>query len=165
MASLLSKHCPDHIHLFSKNKTQFLQTFHLSIFRNNVSFKTVSGESKAVTPEIVAGWNETTLPALLSNYGLENIYDANEFGLFYHCLPEKCYHLKTQKCSGGKHRKIRITGLTAANAIGNKLSMLVISKAKNPRCFKSIKKLPSVDIDHKERAGCIVFYLTIGREM
>ena len=27
----------------------------------------VSGESKAVTPEIVAGWNETTLPALLSN--------------------------------------------------------------------------------------------------
>ena len=165
MASLLSKHCTDHIHLFSKNKTQFLQTFHLSIFRNNVSFKTVSGESKAVTPEIVAGWNETTLPALLSNYGLENIYDANEFGLFYHCLPEKCYHLKTQKCSGGKHRKIRITGLTAANAIGNKLSMLVISKAKNPRYFKSIKKLPSVDIDHKERAGCIVFYLTIGREM
>ena len=165
MASLLSKHCTDHIHLFSKNKKQFLQTFHLSIFRNNVSFKTVSGESKAVTPEIVAGWNETTLPALLSNYGLENIYDANEFGLFYHCLPEKCYHLKTQKCSGGKHRKIRITGLTAANAIGNKLSMLVISKAKNPRCFKSIKKLPSVDIDHKERAGCIVFYLTIGREM
>ena len=165
MASLLSKHCTDHIHLFSKNKTQFLQTFHLSIFRNNVSFKTVSGESKAVTPEIVAGWNETTLPALPSNYGLENIYDANEFGLFYHCLPEKSNHLKTQKCSGGKHRKIRITGLTAANAIGNKLSMLVISKAKNPRCFKSIKKLPSVDIDHKERAGCIVFYLTIGREM
>ena len=165
MASLLSKHCTDHIHLFSKNKTQFLQTFHLSIFRNNVSFKTVSGESKAVTPEIVAGWNETTLPALLSNYGLENIYDANEFGLFYHCLPEKSNHLKMQKCSGGKHRKIRITGLTAANAIGNKLSMLVISKAKNPRCFKSIKKLPSVDIDHKERAGCIVFYLTIGREM
>ena len=31
--------------------------FHF-LFRNNVSFKTVSGESKAVTPEMVAGWNE-----------------------------------------------------------------------------------------------------------
>ena len=35
------------------------------LFRNNVSFKTVSGESKAVTPEMVAGWNKTTLPPLL----------------------------------------------------------------------------------------------------
>ena len=112
------------------------------LFRNNVSFKTVSGESKAVTPEMVAGWNETTLPTLLSNYGLENIYNADEFGLFYQCLPDKSYQLKTEKCSGGKHSKIRITGLAAANAVGNKLPMFVIGKAKNPRCFKNIKKLP-----------------------
>ena len=66
------------------------------IFRNNVSFKTVSGESKAVTPEMFAGWDETTLPTLLSNYGLENIYNANELGLFYRCLPDKFYQLKTE---------------------------------------------------------------------
>ena len=41
-------------------------------FRNKVSFKTVSGESKAVTPEMVARWNEAILPTLLSNYGLDN---------------------------------------------------------------------------------------------
>ena len=61
------------------------------LFRNNVSFKTVSGESNAVTPEMVAGWNETILPTLLSNYGLENIYNAREFALFYQCLPGKSY--------------------------------------------------------------------------
>ena len=66
------------------------------LFRNNVSFKTVSGESKAVTPEMVAGWNESTLPTLLSNYGLENIYNADEFGLFYQYLPDKPYQLKTE---------------------------------------------------------------------
>ena len=92
--------------------------FHF-LFRNNVSFKTASGESKAVTPEMVAGWNETTLLTLLSNYDLENIYNADEFGLFYQCLPDKSYQLKTEKCSSGKHSKIRITGLAAANAAGN----------------------------------------------
>ena len=30
--------------------------------------------------------------------------------------------------------------MPAANAVGNKLSMFVIGKAKNPRCFKNIKK-------------------------
>ena len=102
----------------------------------------MSGESKAVTSEMVAGWNETTLPTLLSNYDLENIYNADEFDLFYQCLPDKSYQFKTEKCSGGKHSKIRITGLAAANAVGNKLPMFVIGKAKNPRCFKNIKKLP-----------------------
>ena len=79
---------------------------------------------------------------MLSNYGLENIYDTNEFGLFYQCLPDKSYHLKTEKCLGGKPSKIRITGLAAANAVGNKLPTFVIGKAKNPRSFKNIKKLP-----------------------
>ena len=112
------------------------------LFRNNVSFKTVRWKSKAVPPEMISGWNETTLPTLLSNYGLENIYNTNKFELFYQCLPYKSYQLKTEKCSGGKHSKIRITGLAAANAVGNKLPMFVIGKAKNPRCFKNIKKLP-----------------------
>ena len=103
------------------------------LFRNNVSFNTVSGESKAVTSEMVARWNETTFPTLLPNYDLENIYNADEFGLFYQCLLDKSYQLKRGKCSGGKQSKIRITGLAAANAVGNKLP-------KNPRCFKNIKK-------------------------
>ena len=66
------------------------------IFRNNVSFKTVSGESKAVTPEMFAGWDKMTLPTLLSNYSLENIYNANELRLFYQCLPDKSYQLKSE---------------------------------------------------------------------
>ena len=32
--------------------------------------------------------------------------------------------------------------MAAANAVGNKLPTFVIGKAKNPRCFKNIKKLP-----------------------
>ena len=91
---------------------------------------------------MVAAWNETTLPILLSNYSLENVYNADEYGLLYQCLPNKSYKLKTEKCSGGEYSKIRITGLAAANAVGSKLPMFVIGKAKKPRCFKNIKTLP-----------------------
>ena len=37
---------------------------------------------------------------------------------------------------------MRLTDLAAANALGEKLPMLVIGKSTNPRCFKNIKSLP-----------------------
>ena len=46
------------------------------------------------------------------------------------------------KRSGGKQSKIRITGLAAPNAAGEKLPMFVIGIAKNPRCFKNLQTLP-----------------------
>ena len=136
--------------------------FHF-LCRNNVSFKTASGERKTVTPEMTASWNETTLPTLLSNYCLRNIYNADEFGLFYQCLPNKSYQLKSEKCSGGKRSKIRITGLAATNAVGDKLPMFAIGKAKNPRCFTNIKKPPLVDTEPKKRSWMdSIFYLKNG---
>ena len=62
--------------------------------RFNVSFKTVSGESNACTDEMVAPWEQTTLPTILSKYDLNQIYNADEFGLFYHGQTNKFLHLK-----------------------------------------------------------------------
>ena len=47
--------------------------------KNNTSFKTVSGESKSVIPEMVNVWSETSLPTLLSNYDMKDIYNTNGF--------------------------------------------------------------------------------------
>nr|XP_047142814.1 tigger transposable element-derived protein 4-like [Hydra vulgaris] len=91
---------------------------------------------------MTASWNETTLPTLLLNYKLENIFNADEFGLFYQCLPNKTYHLSQEKCFGGKNSKVRLTGIAEGSATGEKLPMFVIGKSKNPRCFKHIKQLP-----------------------
>ena len=110
---------------------------------------------------MVAGWNDTTLPTLLSNYDLENIYNDDEFDLFYQCLPDKSYHFKTEKCSGGKHSKIRITGLAAANAFDNNCLCLLLVKQKIQGVLKTLRNFP-VDIHHKERAGWILFYLKNG---
>ena len=91
---------------------------------------------------MVAPWNETTLPTLLSKYDLKDIFNADEFGLFYQCLPNKTYHFKGQKCSGGKNSKVRLTGMAAGNAVGEKLPMFLIGMSKTPCCFKHIKNLP-----------------------
>ena len=96
---------------------------------------------KSVTDEMTAPWTETTLPTILSRYPLENIFNADEFGLFFQCLPNKTLHLKRKKCSSGKHSKVRLTGLAAGNAYVKRLQMFVIGKFVKPR-FKGIKTLP-----------------------
>ena len=62
--------------------------------RNNVTFKTICGESNSVTPEMVNTWPETSLPTRLHDYDLKDIYNTDEFGLFYQCVPNK-----SEKCS------------------------------------------------------------------
>ena len=101
-----------------------------------------SGEDGDVTDEMTAPWEETTLQTILNNYEKKDIYNADEFGLFYQMLPKKTYHFKNEKCTGGKHSKIRLTGMAAANMMGDKLPMFVIGKAAKPRCFKNIRQLP-----------------------
>ena len=86
---------------------------------------------------MVAPWEQTTLPTILSKYDLNQIYNVDEFGLFYRAQPNKSLHLKNEDCVGGKHSKLRLTGLTAANAVGEKLPLFVIDKSKKPRCFKN----------------------------
>ena len=108
---------------------------------NNISCKTVSGELRSITREIVNAWSERSRPTLFWNYDLKEIYHAYEFGLFYRCLPNKIYQLKLEKCYGGKLRKICITGMAPANAMADKLSIFVIGKAKNPWSFKNVKFL------------------------
>ena len=50
-------------------------------------------------------------------------------------------HLSKDKCYGGKQVKVRITVLCGANAIEDRLLLLVIRKSKQPRCFKGVKNL------------------------
>ena len=59
--------------------------------RRNITFKTISGVSNSVTSEMVNAWKETSLPILLSNYELKDIYNADEFGLFYKCVINETY--------------------------------------------------------------------------
>ena len=109
--------------------------------RFNVSFKTVSGESNACTDEMAAPSEQTTLPTILPKYDLNQIYNGDEFGLFFNAQPNTFLHLKNENCVGGNRSKPCLTGMTAANAVGEKLRFIVIGKSNKPRCFKHIKHL------------------------
>ncbi|XP_054737831.1 tigger transposable element-derived protein 6-like [Anastrepha obliqua] len=111
--------------------------------RNNVAFKCVSGEAADVNQDGVEQFR-TKLPSLLTGYKPQDIYNADESGLFFRALPDKILALKSEKCVGGTLSKERLTILFCANMAGDKELLLVIGKAARSRSFKHvpIAKLP-----------------------
>lgn len=112
--------------------------------RRGLSFKSVSGEAASVIPEMLKEWKEKTLPDVLNRYSAFNIYNVDESGLFYQCLPNKTFTLQGEKSSRGmKESKQRLTMLIGANMSGeDKLDPLIIGKAANPRCFRGVSHIP-----------------------
>lgn len=118
--------------------------------RNDIVFKKVCGESASVDNTVCENWKEK-LPDIVQGFHPDDIYNADETGLFFKCLPDKTMALKGDPCNGGKNSKDRITVLLGANASGNnKLSPLVIGKSKKPRCFKNVTNLPTPYMNNKK---------------
>ena len=87
------------------------------------------------TPEMTASCNETYLPKILTKYQLKDIYNADEFGLFYQALSDKSLHEKCERWSGGEYSKVSLTGLAAGTAMVENLLMFLIGTSAKPRCF------------------------------
>ena len=103
--------------------------FHL-FCRHGITFKDVFGESEKVAKEMNALWEETTLPTILARYQLKDIFNADEFGLFYEALPSKSLHFRDKRCLGRKHSKVRLREMAPSNALGEKILMFVICQPK-----------------------------------
>ena len=109
------------------------------------SFKRVCGEEKSVDTQSsdMLQWNEK-LALLLQSYSPDDIYNADETGIFFRLLPDKTLEFKNVDCHGGKKNKERLTAMVCANMSGtDKLPLLIIGKPSNPRCFKHVKSLPT----------------------
>ena len=99
------------------------------------------------------------MPTILSRYELRDIYNADKFGLFYQQLLAKSFHLKGDRCAGGKFSKVRLTGLTAGNGVGEKLPMLLNGEAENTLCFKGVKSVPRHCKSQKNPRWTLKFFL------
>ena len=112
--------------------------------RRGLTFKCISGEAASVTPEMLNDWKKKKLPSILSRYDASDIYNVDESGLFYQCLPNKTFTLPAERASRGiKESKQRLTMLIGANMTGeDKLDPLIIGKSANPRCFRGIQHIP-----------------------
>lgn len=110
--------------------------------RNDVVFKAETGESGAVDQASAAEWM-ASLDLILEEYDARNIFNADETGLFFECMPDRTFAYKGDACFGGKKNKERVTVLVGANMDGSeKLPLLMIGKSANPHCFRNVKQKP-----------------------
>ncbi|XP_003737359.1 tigger transposable element-derived protein 6-like, partial [Galendromus occidentalis] len=73
----------------------------------------------------------------------DDVYNADETGLFFQLLPERSLTVRGETCAGGKKSKVRLTALLCCNASGtDKRKLFVIGKSAKPRCLKNVRSLP-----------------------
>ncbi|XP_054734760.1 tigger transposable element-derived protein 4-like [Anastrepha obliqua] len=95
--------------------------------RSGICHKKACGESNDVSEEDCMKWQRDVLPHLLEGYQARDVFNADETGLFFKCLPDNTLTFKNQKCHGGKHSKQRVTLMIAANMDGSeKFKILLI---------------------------------------
>lgn len=120
--------------------------------RHNIAGRVVCGESGDINIQTRNDWINNVLPNIIEQYDHNDIFNADETGLFYKCLPSRTLAFKNEKCVGGKKSKDRITVMVGSNMTGTeKLKLLVIGKAKNPRCFKGLQNL-GVDYESNQKS-------------
>lgn len=117
--------------------------------RHNIVAGKIVGESSSVDQNSTTNWLTSVWPNLPRQFSDDEIFNADETGLFYKLMPDKTLKFKDENCSGGKLSK---DVMVAANMSGTeKKKLLIIGKSQKPRCFRSVKSLP-VDYANNRRA-------------
>ncbi|XP_066152268.1 jerky protein homolog-like [Euwallacea fornicatus] len=121
--------------------------------RYGIRLLSISGEKLLAQPELVQPFKEKFMETIKElDLSMEQIYNADESGLYWKMLPEKTYPASFEKSAvGRKPENQRITFLACTNANGShKIKPMIIGKAKNPRSFKNFN-IP-VDYDYSKTA-------------
>lgn len=131
-----------HENLYDKNSTFSASSGWLQKFKKRfgIRFLTITGEKLSSQPELVSPFLRKLEEKIKDlNLDYNQVYNADETGLYWKLLPGKTYVSSEEKTAPGrKVAKERITFLACTNATGlHKLTPLVIGKAKKPRSFKN----------------------------
>ncbi|XP_055371533.1 jerky protein homolog-like [Condylostylus longicornis] len=128
--------------------------------RHGIRFIKICGEKLSSQKELVDPFLIKLAEKIKQlNLAPDQIYNADETGLYWKLIPDKTYVSNKEKnAPGRKVCKQRLTFLACTNASGDhKIRPLVIGKSKNPRCLKN-KHIP-VDYDSSKSAWmtCSIF--------
>uniref|UniRef100_H3AHT4 HTH CENPB-type domain-containing protein n=1 Tax=Latimeria chalumnae TaxID=7897 RepID=H3AHT4_LATCH len=123
-------------------KSDFFATegwFHCWKVRHNIVYKRAHGELKSANLEGADYWSKTKLQELLSSYNAEDIYNADETGLYYRATPDGSMVFCKTALSSSKKAMDRIMLLVCANMNGsNRCKLPVIGKSQRPRYVKGV---------------------------
>ena len=104
--------------------------------RHRIKFKRAHGEKSSADAEAAEEWMSTILPQLLNEYDPEDIYNANETGLYYRATLDGSLCYAYEQLSGSKKAMDRITVLCCANMTGkDKVKLLEIGKHSISKVF------------------------------
>lgn len=107
--------------------------------RHDIKFKKVHGEKESADSAGAEEWQSTKLPQLLEKFHADDIYNADETGLYCRATPDGSLCYKHVALSGSKKAMDRVTVLCCSNMSGtDKRKLLVIGKSGKPRCFKGL---------------------------
>ena len=111
--------------------------------RQGIVFKRQHGKKQDHDSGAAEHWVSNVWPDIHSKYAASDIYNCDETGLDFRALPEGTMCFRTEKLSGSKKAKQRLTVPLTANADGSgKRKPLVIRKSAKPRCFRGVASLP-----------------------
>lgn len=102
------------------------------------------GEKASADESASNGWKVDRLKIVLNDFSPDNIFNANETGLYYRATPDGSLCFKNDVLSGSKKAMDRITVLCFNMTGSVKRKLLVVGKSLKPRYFKnmSINKMP-----------------------
>nr|XP_037290390.1 tigger transposable element-derived protein 4-like [Rhipicephalus microplus] len=93
--------------------------------RHAIAFKCLFGKSASVDDTVVADWIADVLPAHLEGYTPQDVFNADESGIFYKFKPGKTFCFGDDTCHGGKKSKERISVLFCCNMDGSEKEKLL----------------------------------------
>jgi hypothetical protein len=113
----------------------------LQNFKKRFGLRSVKMHGEAASAPLTSLDEErVTLRRLLSDYRQEDIFNADETGLFYRMPPGRTL-ATSSNVPGHKKDKTRITVLLGCNSTGSeKLKPLVIGTARNPRSLNKVNR-------------------------
>ena len=82
------------------------------------------------------------LDRIIGEYEPKNIFNMDETGIFYRCLPNRTYvleknvHRKNVRGTKSMKDKSRLSGIVCTSSTGDKVKLAAIGKSKQPRCWK-----------------------------
>jgi len=62
--------------------------------RHSIKFRSEQGEAAAIDLKAVEDWQETVLREALSKYSIDDVFNADETGLFWKLMPNKTLAFK-----------------------------------------------------------------------
>lgn len=113
--------------------------------REGLQQKILHGDGQSGDFTSTQKWLQTEWPKIREVYSDEDIWNANESGIFYRALPDSTLTFNRDFKKGSKRTKERFTALFCCSMSGEKKRILVIGRFKKPRCFKGI----SLPVDYK----------------